>query len=114
MRSPSATARSWRRGRRSRSSSRRWRCQGRTSDRPAPRGPVEPPHLSSLSRAIDSARESARRGKHLSGQPVAVDQWSYYVLRILNPDINTLPSRLQVLGEDGWDLVTSVSTDKQI
>ncbi len=40
--------------------------------------------------------------------------WSYWVLKLLNPEINSLEDTLNRAGADGWELVTSVSTNKVI
>lgn len=43
-----------------------------------------------------------------------LQQWSYAVVTIHNPELAWLDNRLRVLGDDGWELVTSVSTHKAV
>jgi hypothetical protein len=42
------------------------------------------------------------------------DQWSYHLLTMHNPELPWLQARLDELGRQGWELVTSVSTHKVI
>lgn len=41
-----------------------------------------------------------------------VEQWSYHLLTMHNPELPWLQARLDELGRQGWELVTSVSTHK--
>lgn len=43
-----------------------------------------------------------------------LEQWSYYVFRLDNPTLSLLQAKLEQLGADGWELVTSVSQMKTL
>ena len=41
-----------------------------------------------------------------------IDQWSYFAWVVKVPSVNKLMEGLNVLGADGWELVTSATTVK--
>lgn len=45
---------------------------------------------------------------------VVAEGWSYAVLAIINPELKDLQAKLDRYGVDGWELVTSVSTNKTV
>lgn len=50
----------------------------------------------------------------MDSAPNANDGWSYWVLQLSNPNLEVLERTLNRAGTEGWELVTSVSTNKMI